>query len=351
LHSQGQSVPVQALPDTEYGLIYWELDGTNVGQANPYSVLMDNNHTLHAVFMPAHTLTITATAGGTTSPPPPSYVCEAGTNVTVTAIPDTYYILDHWELDGVNRTDNPINVTMDKDHTLHAVFGIHDVAVTSILPSRTIVGQGYSTKINVTVANQGDYTETFNVTLYANTTFALQTITLESGASTTITFTWNTTGFAEGNYTISAYAIPVPGEVDTADNLYVDGTVQIVPPVHDLAITDIAFSKQNPHERETIRVNVTVENHGNLAETFDVNVNYTTPFGQSVICTQTITLEPEAKITLSFYWKPTAPGEHEIEAYTGPIPNDTDPSDNTRTSYLYVIRTVGGGSGRQALMK
>ena len=43
-------------------------------------------------------------------------------------------------------------------------FGVHDVAVTNVAPSKTVVGQGFSATINVTVANQGDYTETFNVT-------------------------------------------------------------------------------------------------------------------------------------------------------------------------------------------
>jgi hypothetical protein len=54
-----------------------------------------------------------------------------------------------------------------------------------------------------------------------------QTVTLESGASTTLTFTWNTTGFAKGNYTISAYAWPVSGETDIEDNTYSDGIVTI----------------------------------------------------------------------------------------------------------------------------
>jgi len=94
-----------------------------------------------------------------------------------------------------------------------------DVAVTSIVPSKTIVGQGYTMNINVTVENQGNYTETFNVTTYANTTI-LETreITLESAVSTTLTFTWNTISFAYGNYTIWAYAYPVQGETDTNDN-------------------------------------------------------------------------------------------------------------------------------------
>jgi outer membrane protein assembly factor BamB len=57
-----------------------------------------------------------------------------------------------------------------------------------------------------------------------------KTITLEKGDSTTLTFNWNTTGFAKGNYTISAYATLVPGETDTADNNYTDGIVRVVIP-------------------------------------------------------------------------------------------------------------------------
>ncbi len=41
----------------------------------------------------------------------------------------------------------------------------------------------------------------------------------------TLIFTWNTTGFAKGNYTITAYADPVSGETDTADNNFTDGWV------------------------------------------------------------------------------------------------------------------------------
>ena len=47
-----------------------------------------------------------------------------------------------------------------------------------------------------------------------------QTITLTRRNSTTITFTWNTTGVPYGNYTISAIATPVPGETNITDNTY-----------------------------------------------------------------------------------------------------------------------------------
>lgn len=54
-----------------------------------------------------------------------------------------------------------------------------------------------------------------------------RTITLEGGDSTTLTFTWNTTGFAKGNYTIGAYAGPVPDETNTTDNFFTDGWVYV----------------------------------------------------------------------------------------------------------------------------
>jgi len=108
--------------------------------------------------------------------------------------------------------------------------GISDIAVTHIVGSKAVIGQNYSLFINVTVENQGEYTETFNVTLYANTTsIATQTITLTSGNSTTITFTWNTTGFVNGNYTISATADTVPGERDTTDNTLYNWIIITIP--------------------------------------------------------------------------------------------------------------------------
>jgi len=178
-------------------------------------------------------LTITSTTGGTTDPSPGTYPYGAGTVASVTAMPNANYLFDHWELDGAPAgTTNPINVTMDTNHGLHAFFiAHHDIAVTNVTPSKTVVGRGYSLNINVTAANQGDYTETFNVTVYANTTSVTsQTVTLSSGNSTTITLMWDTTGWAKGNYTISAVADTVPGETDTTDNTIINGWVLVTVP-------------------------------------------------------------------------------------------------------------------------
>jgi len=134
--------------------------------------------------------------------------------------------------DSTEPPRNPIPHTTI-DGTVH-VTGGRDVTVTSVTTSKTIVGQGYPFCINVTVENQGDFTESFNVTVfYDETAITLPngknhtTITLTSGNSTTLTLTWNTTGVAKGNYTISAYAWPVLGETDLADNTFIDGIVRV----------------------------------------------------------------------------------------------------------------------------
>ncbi|MGD0977645.1 MAG: PQQ-binding-like beta-propeller repeat protein [Candidatus Bathyarchaeia archaeon] len=110
-------------------------------------------------------------------------------------------------------------------------FGVHDVAVTNVA-SRTVVGQGFNASINVTVANQGGYSETCKITVYANATIVgSQNITVSAGDSLAVTFTWNTSGcLAYDNYTISAYDSPVAGEMNTANNNCTGGCVIVTKP-------------------------------------------------------------------------------------------------------------------------
>lgn len=110
------------------------------------------------------------------------------------------------------------------------------------------------------------------------------------------------------------------------------------PGIHDVAITGITLSKQNPAVNETIQIYVTIKNQGNFTETFDVSVNYTLLI-DPLIGTQTITLVPGQSLTLNFTWTPNATGRYEIKAYPSTIPDDTNPSDNTKITYLYVSAT------------
>jgi hypothetical protein len=124
---------------------------------------------------------------------------------------------------------NSTSITVSSVGTYTAYYGtagVHDVAVSNITSSRTVVGQGFVQNITVTVIDLGDFTENLTVTLYANLTeIETQETTLASGNLTTITLAWETEGFAYGNYTISGYAWPVPGQTDLSYNNCTSGWV------------------------------------------------------------------------------------------------------------------------------
>jgi len=122
-------------------------------------------------------------------------------------IGDTPYVID-----GNNRDNYPLMKPYP--------WAAHDVGITSVAAYKNVVGKGFSVFVNMMMFNYGNDTETDNVTIYANQTVIseIYDIELTSRNFTVIPLTWNTTGFAYGNYTISAYAWPVSGETDTADN-------------------------------------------------------------------------------------------------------------------------------------
>jgi hypothetical protein len=97
---------------------------------------------------------------------------------------------------------------------------VHDVAVLNVVasPSRAVVGT--TIQVNVTVKNEGNTYETFDVSLdYNGTLIGTQTVTdMVPGSTKILSFSWSTTGLPTGAYNLTAVASTVPGETDTADN-------------------------------------------------------------------------------------------------------------------------------------
>jgi len=121
---------------------------------------------------------------------------------------------------------------------------VHDVAVISVTPLFGSVFQGWPDPITVDVQNQGDFSETFTVSVYYGTnpvTTSPKTVTdLAPVATQTLMFCWVTTSVPPNTYTITANASIVPGETDTADNTLSDGSVTILPPRHSIGRPDSA---------------------------------------------------------------------------------------------------------------
>jgi uncharacterized repeat protein (TIGR02543 family) len=84
---------------------------------------MDSDKSITANFNRQYTLTIAAGTGGTTNPAPGIHTYDEGTDVPITAVPNSGYEFDGWSGDA-SGTDNPITITMDSDKSITANFRV-----------------------------------------------------------------------------------------------------------------------------------------------------------------------------------------------------------------------------------
>jgi hypothetical protein len=138
------------------------------------------------------------------------------------------------------ESDTADNTFVDGDVELV----VHDVAVTSITVSAETAEIGENITITVVVQNEGTETETFEVKVYRDATEigAEDGISLDAGAQSTLTFIWDTTGLAAGDYVIKAMADEVAGETDDADNTKTYGTVTLSTPSPEGLPTEIVIA-------------------------------------------------------------------------------------------------------------
>jgi parallel beta-helix repeat protein len=127
--------------------------------------------------------------------------------------------------------DVPYTIDMnnrDRYPLMRSYLPNHGVAVTDVTPLKTVVGQGYCMNISVTIENYGIFDENFNVSVFSNSTLTARTATtLKAGNAFVVSFVWNASGFAYGNYTIKAVADTVASETNTSDNTFTDGWVVV----------------------------------------------------------------------------------------------------------------------------
>lgn len=126
--------------------------------------------------------------------------------------------------------DDGLNGTTTQHIYVMPSMLVHDIAIKNVEAFPIKVMPGDLTTISVTVENQGHFKETFTVTVFYDDNIAApqQTVTeLAAKASTTLSFTWNTTGIPITDYVIKAQASIVFGEGDISDNTFIDGTVTL----------------------------------------------------------------------------------------------------------------------------
>ena len=132
--------------------------------------------------------------------------------------------------DGIG--DNPY--TIDADNTdrypFMNIWSPYDIAVIAAGAARMRIPDPFFGTIMPVVAlveNQGTETETFDVSIFYDTTLiGTETVTLDAGSMDTVSFDWNLGALPEGAYTISANASVVTGETNEEDNYFLDGEVR-----------------------------------------------------------------------------------------------------------------------------
>jgi hypothetical protein len=262
------------------------------------------------------------------------------TPITVLSEPLTRmrFYVNTYGISPLNLTDTEL-LDQNGNPIVHNEFNgifaniIRDVAVTNVVPASGWVYQTWVDNINVTVANLGNVSETFTATAYYNGT-AIGTVpilNLASDAQMTVTIPWNTTGVAQGNYTISAFASYVPYEqyFNTTNNFYVDGVVEVFTIIHDVAITAVVPTVAWAYVNSTVPINVTASDLGNASETFTVTAYY----GANItIGTLPVTsLAAGNSTVLTFYWNTTGitvEANYTLSAFASYVPFEYNLTNN-----------------------
>jgi len=225
------------------------------------------------------------------------------------------------------------------------VYSNHTVGISRIAaPSQVVIER--VANITVTVVNSGNFTETGNMTLYYNTTeIGNGNFTLKRGEFKTFSFSWNTSGFAEGFYILNATTTMSGTDEYPTDNTK---TALIeLKKVPDVAVTNISAPTQ-ADMGQPIAINVTVSNNGS----FDESVNVTLIFGRwnevahrlddpKDIGFQVKNIPIRDSVVVQFSWN--ASGVNPKFTYTlnatATISGREDgyPSDNTKTANIKLI--------------
>ncbi len=166
----------------------WGDDASGTGYSSSDPITMDGAKTAIATWKTQYLLTVTHTAGGSTDHLGQDWH-DAGSPVSVLAIPETDYVLDHWEFDGDDvGAANPYVFNMNPPHTLHAVF------VYSPPPIPTYYLTVDTDPLGVTtIPGEGFYNESTNVPLSAPIH-----VSLAPGSRYTIDF-WEVDGVSQGS--------------------------------------------------------------------------------------------------------------------------------------------------------
>ncbi len=126
-------VGVFASPNEGYVFEKWVIDSVNVFDQY-VEIEMNKDVSAMAYFISTqeeqHTLYVSSsTEGGATTPPTGEYFYVDGSNIEITAIPESGYLFDKWIINSIETTTNPVNLTLTGDFTAEAYFKTNPLSI------------------------------------------------------------------------------------------------------------------------------------------------------------------------------------------------------------------------------
>ena len=306
-YAQGTNVPVTAMPDAGYTLDHWELDEADVGATNPIQVVMDTDHTLHAVFSP---------------------VTIEGTILYV----DPPEIIDP---NMVPSSTFTINITIDDVANMHICeFNLtYNTAILSWMTIEVFKVQNQTPSSKVICDDEAGYVWvklTYPSSITTDSPLALVRITFHVDAMGATPLNLNNTKLTD------PMGQPIP---HTAIGGFFASLIQ------DLAITNVVPSRNWVYQGELVDINVTAKNLGNQKESFDVKTYYDI----ELIGTQHVTdLAPDAEVTLTFTWNTSLVTPCHNYTITGEatiLPFEANTDNNKYVDGTIKVRFVGDLNG------
>lgn len=121
----GTGLQLYASPSLGYVFEKWVIDSVEYYTQN-VDIIMTENIVAHAYFtpttIPQYTLTMSAGNGGTTTPPSGQHYFQDGSTISLTAHPANGKVFEKWEINSIQTTVNPVNVTITGNVTAVAFF-------------------------------------------------------------------------------------------------------------------------------------------------------------------------------------------------------------------------------------
>jgi len=305
-YAQGSNVSVQATPYSGYQFDHWELDTVNVGSANSYSVTMNSNCTLNALFSPV-------------IPPPP------GNNSRIFVDPPE--IIDPTAVPGTSTFE--VNVTVQNmTQMMSCEFNMtYNSGIIGFNGINFLKVSGQFPALNLSVTEPSGF-------VWIRLAYTPAVTVTDPTPIVTIRFVVRNLGATPINLTNTAILDPLGNPLPSYNVSH--GFFMSL--IRDVAVINVVPSQNWAYQGWPVNVTVTVKNKGNVTETFNVSSYYdSTLIGK----TNVTALAPGDQRDVLFQWDTTgvSEGNYTIKAVADAVPYQFNASDLTLTDGVVWIMT------------